>query len=312
MTSSVDDCTQCGFVYPHHQVPGIIAELRALGPRYADRLRSALEAGSDDALRTRPSPEVWSALEYACHLRDILLAQRERMFLALVEERPSFAPVYPDRRVVLARYLEENPADTGREIELAADLISRSFAGLSEQDWSRRCLYNFPEPAERNLTWLAQHTLHEGEHHLMDFDHSLGAVGHKPGPLTAGDPGHWIRELVLDCEDPWALARFWAGLLGGVPEEWYPGWVTIEPPPHGQRLSFQASRPSGDLPAAGPPRMHFDVWTSDLEAADRQVSAAGGHVVATHISPRPGPNGEAVPWRVYLDPAGHPFCLVVR
>ena len=48
----------------------------------------------------------------------------------------------------------------------------------------------------------------------------------------------WSREVVLDSPDPWALARFWAGLLGGTPVEWYPGWVTLEPPPHGQRLSF--------------------------------------------------------------------------
>ena len=51
----------------------------------------------------------------------------------------------------------------------------------------------------------------------------------------------WISEVVLDGPDPWALARFWAGLLGGTPVEWYPGWVTLEPPPHGQRLSFQAT-----------------------------------------------------------------------
>ena len=51
----------------------------------------------------------------------------------------------------------------------------------------------------------------------------------------------WIREVVLDGPDPWALARFWAGLLGGTPVEWYPGWVTLEPPPNGQRLSFQAT-----------------------------------------------------------------------
>jgi hypothetical protein len=51
----------------------------------------------------------------------------------------------------------------------------------------------------------------------------------------------WIREVVLDCAEPWVLARFWAGLLGGTPVEWYPGWVTLEPPPHGQRLSFQAT-----------------------------------------------------------------------
>ena len=31
-----------------------------------------------------------------------------------------------------------------------------------------------------------------------------------------------------------------------------------------------------------------------------------------HVSPRPGPAGEPVSWRVYQDPAGHPFCLVLR
>ncbi len=35
----------------------------------------------------------------------------------------------------------------------------------------------------------------------------------------------WIRELVLDCPEPRALARFWAGLLGGTPVQWCPGWV---------------------------------------------------------------------------------------
>lgn len=40
----------------------------------------------------------------------------------------------------------------------------------------------------------------------------------------------WIREVVLDSPDPWALARFWAGLLGGTSAEWYPGWVTATRP----------------------------------------------------------------------------------
>src|SRR5271166_4144113 len=101
----------------------------------------------------------------------------------------------------------------------------------------------------------------------------------------------WIREVVLDCAEPWMLARFWAGLLGGTPVEWYPGWVTLEPPPHGQRLSFQAT---GTPLAEYTSRVHFAV------------------LVEEHVSPRPGPAGEPVPWRVYRDPAGHPFCLVVR
>jgi hypothetical protein len=119
----------------------------------------------------------------------------------------------------------------------------------------------------------------------------------------------WIREVVLDCADPWELARFWAGLLGGTPVEWYQGWVTLEPPPHGQRLSFQGSAsPHVDDVS----RVHFDVLVEDLGSAHDRVTSAGAVMIGEHVSPRPGPAGEPVPWRVYRDPAGHPFCLVVR
>jgi len=118
----------------------------------------------------------------------------------------------------------------------------------------------------------------------------------------------WIREIVLDTPDPHRLARFWAALLGGTPVEWYPGWVTLEPPPHGQRLSFQGTGPGS---GAGP-GVHFDVLVSDLDAAQRRVVALGGAGTAGHVSPRPGPGGEPVSWRVCRDPDGHPFCLVTR
>jgi Glyoxalase-like domain len=119
----------------------------------------------------------------------------------------------------------------------------------------------------------------------------------------------WIREVVMDCADPWTLARFWAELLGGTPVQWYPGWVTIEPPPHGQRLSFQASRAApGEVGA----RVHVDILVEDLPAAHDRVLSAGAVCTGEHVSPRPGPGGEPVPWRVYRDPGGHPFCLVLR
>jgi glyoxalase superfamily protein len=140
---------------------------------------------------------------------------------------------------------------------------------------------------------------------------------------VGGPPGHhgvvdddgnevigWIREIVLDSADPWGLARFWAGLLGGAPVEWYPGWVTLEPPPHGQRLSFQATRAAAAPRPA--PLVHFDVMVGDLAAAHERVIRSGATFAGEHVSPKPGPAGEAVAWRVYRDPAGHPFCLVTR
>ena len=117
-----------------------------------------------------------------------------------------------------------------------------------------------------------------------------------------------VREIVLDTTQPEELSRFWARLLGGTPTEWYDGWITLEPAPHGQRLSFQrtSSRSGGDQ------GVHFDVLVEDLEAAHSAVLDAGGSYLRECWSPRPGPGGEPIPWRVYTDPDGHLFCLVVR
>ncbi|HEY1321185.1 MAG TPA: VOC family protein [Streptosporangiaceae bacterium] len=123
----------------------------------------------------------------------------------------------------------------------------------------------------------------------------------------------WIREIVLNTPDPWGLARFWSQLVGGQPVEWYPGWVTLEPPPHGQRLSFQGTTGGAGLaPGGAAAGVHFDLLVDDLSAAHEQVTARGATFTAERVSPRPGPAGQAVRWRVYQDPAGHPFCLVTR
>jgi hypothetical protein len=120
-------------------------------------------------------------------------------------------------------------------------------------------------------------------------------------------PIGWIREVVLNSRDPHALAQFWSRVVGGTPTQWYDGWVTLEPPPHGQRLSFQST---DEVPAGT--TVHVDVLVEDLLLAHEAVIAAGAAYVEERTSPRPGPDGESVPWRVYADPEGHLFCLVVR
>jgi len=166
----MDRCEVCRFVYGDHDVPEVATELGTLGSRYADRLRAGVDdAQWDRVLRARPEPGVWSGLEYACHVRDVLLAQRERVFLTLVEDCPSFAPIYPDQRVDLAGYESDDRTRVAVELEVASNLISRAFAGLDAAQWRRRCMYNYPAPSRRTVLWLAQHTLHEGEHHLLDI-----------------------------------------------------------------------------------------------------------------------------------------------
>ncbi|MHB1710315.1 MAG: DinB family protein [Acidimicrobiales bacterium] len=162
---------ECGFVYEDHGFGAVPGELVELGSRCATLLRDAVaDPLLAERLTRRPEPEVWSALEYACHIRDVLLAQRERLFLTLVEECPGFAPIYRDQRASLACYAGEDPPTVADEVEMAAGLVARSFAGVSPEGASRRCVYNFPRPSERTVVWLAQHTLHEGIHHVRDMD----------------------------------------------------------------------------------------------------------------------------------------------
>ncbi|WP_226344269.1 hypothetical protein [Agilicoccus flavus] len=40
---------------------------------------------------------------------------------------------------------------------------------LGDDDWELTLVYNYPEPRERSLTWLGQHTIHELVHHGRDI-----------------------------------------------------------------------------------------------------------------------------------------------
>jgi catechol 2,3-dioxygenase-like lactoylglutathione lyase family enzyme len=120
-------------------------------------------------------------------------------------------------------------------------------------------------------------------------------------------PATRLTATVIDAPDPRALAEFYGRLLGWPIGRDEPDWVTLRPPDGGPGLSFQTERayarptwPAG--PGDQQMMMHLDVEVDDLEAACARAEAAGA-VRADHQ-----PQDDV---RVYLDPAGHPFCLWV-
>src|SRR4029453_14240249 len=113
-----------------------------------------------------------------------------------------------------------------------------------------------------------------------------------------------LRGGVLDCPDPRGLAAFYRALVGGEITHADDEWVSLRDGGD-VKLSFQLApdyKPPGGPSAAGPQQFHSDVTVDDLAAAEARVLALGArrHEVQ--------PPDEAQ-WRVYLDPAGHPFCL---
>jgi heme-degrading monooxygenase HmoA len=219
----MERCDECGYAYEDRGAVRLAEELRALGPRYAGRLRATAGSAPLVTLRERPGPGVWSALEYACHVRDVLLAQRERLFLALVEECPSFVPIYREQRVVLARYGDADPGRVADELDMAATLVADAFERLDADAWGRECIYNFPAPARRSVAWLGAHTLHEGEHHLADVDRVMALVATRRG-VGAASP-------LIDHD---AVARVGGAQIAGTP-----------PPPY-LAVVFTSVRSPGD------------------------------------------------------------------
>ena len=113
-----------------------------------------------------------------------------------------------------------------------------------------------------------------------------------------------LETVVLDTREPLRLARFYAELLGAKITTERPDWVTITDDA-GRKLSFQTSpehAPPRFPDPAGAQQFHLDVRVDDVAAAERQVLELG----ATRV-PEADEDGE---FRVYRDPAGHPFCLV--
>jgi predicted enzyme related to lactoylglutathione lyase len=121
--------------------------------------------------------------------------------------------------------------------------------------------------------------------------------------------------VVLDCPDPHELATFYGSLLGwevesGADDDWvvlsHPeGGVAPDRPDGRTSLGFQRiddyvppTWPGG----AHPQQFHLDLSVEDIAKAEPAVLALGGRVAAEQPSQDGG-------FKVYLDPAGHPFCL---
>lgn len=114
-----------------------------------------------------------------------------------------------------------------------------------------------------------------------------------------------VPRVVIDCAEPRELADFYVGLLGWRVTRVEEDWITIRGE-EGERMDFQRvegfrapSWPLQDVPQ----QMHIDLSVADLEVAEEAVLKLG----AVKAEVQPGTS-----FTVFLDPAGHPFCLCLE
>jgi hypothetical protein len=126
---------------------------------------------------------------------------------------------------------------------------------------------------------------------------------------TARGPVGRFDTVVLDCPDPLALAEFYAGLLGqDIADDGDDSWQSLVGDASGVSLAFQRATNyvAPQWPDGPPQQLHLDLTVDDFATAHGQAVALGAIPLSPKSAPGPGPTSG---FRVYADPAGHPFCL---
>jgi hypothetical protein len=152
-------CPECGLdtrQLRREDIPDMIRET-------ADRLATEL-AGPD--VRQRPAPDVWSPLEYACHVRDVFRLYDERLQRMLAEDDPLYPNWDQDATAVAERYGEQDPAGVAAELREAGQSLAGRFEQVTGDQWQRTGTRS--DGARFTVETFARYLIHDPIHHLYD------------------------------------------------------------------------------------------------------------------------------------------------
>lgn len=121
-------------------------------------------------VRQRPLPSVWSALEYACHVRDVFTLFDMRLDLMISEDVPTFANWDQDATAIAERYDLQDPLIVRRQLTTAANQLAERFESVSGAQWSRVGLRS--DGATFTIESFGRYLLHDPIHHLWDVSHT--------------------------------------------------------------------------------------------------------------------------------------------
>ena len=152
-------CPECTFDVNSFPIDEIGDMIRA----NADEWRELLE---HPQVRERPSDDRWSALEYACHVRDVFVLYDQRLEMMLEEDDPLYPNWDQDAAAVEGRYNEEDPARVAVVIGQAAERLADHFDAVGDDEWSRTGERS--DGARFTVETFARYFIHDPIHHIHD------------------------------------------------------------------------------------------------------------------------------------------------
>jgi hypothetical protein len=163
-------CDACGFDGAGYDDDALIAALRALGPRW-----QALIDGAGPELRTRPEAEVWSAIEYAAHSRDITALHVFGVEQALTGDEPVLPGIEADELIQSAAtgYASADPQSVVDELTTQASRLAGIADAAGTDTWARGLTIGEDRSDVRRLL---EHALHDSRHHIADVERGLALL----------------------------------------------------------------------------------------------------------------------------------------
>jgi hypothetical protein len=116
----------------------------------------------------RPADDVWSPLEYACHVRDVYCIYDLRLERMLTEENPRYANWDQDATAIDDHYGDQEPATVAGELVIAAARIASRFDGVKGPQWERTGTRS--DGAYFTVETFARYLIHDPIHHLWDVE----------------------------------------------------------------------------------------------------------------------------------------------
>jgi hypothetical protein len=153
-------CPECGFdaqSMPREAIPVLLRENAAAW-------RPVLTGPADP--RVRPRPDVWSPLEYACHVRDVCTIYLERLNLMLTQDNPHYPNWDQDQTAIDDRYREQDPHTVATDLHSAAAALAAAFAKVTAPQWLRPGSRG--DGAHFTVESFARYFIHDPVHHLHD------------------------------------------------------------------------------------------------------------------------------------------------
>jgi len=142
----------------------VLERLAALPTRLARALRSF----SKDSVRRAARPGKWSAVEIACHLRDLDRVYAERFTKIAFSDRPVFWVLDNDRVAESLRYREADPAAVLKDARRGREDLVALLRSLPQRAWSRAGLH--PKRGELTIERLADELAEHDDHHLKQIE----------------------------------------------------------------------------------------------------------------------------------------------